>query len=35
MCNCNCNGPKSDLSLLDEVLEVYGGSSGNLITILQ
>ena len=35
MCSCNCQGPKSDLSLLDEVLKEYGGSSGNLITILQ
>lgn len=35
MCQCNCNGPKSDLSLLTEVLNEYGGSSSNLITILQ
>ena len=35
MCQCNCQGPKSDLSLLEEVLNVYGGSSSNLITILQ
>ena len=35
MCNCNCNGPKSDLSLLEDVLNEYAGSSGNLITILQ
>lgn len=35
MCNCNSQGPKSDLSLLDEVLNEYGGSSSNLITILQ
>lgn len=35
MCQCNCNGPKSDLSLLDSVLEEYGGVSSNLITILQ
>ncbi len=35
MCQCNCNGPKSDLSLLDDVLNQYGNSSSNLITILQ
>lgn len=35
MCQCNCNGPKSDLSLLDDVLNEYGSSSSNLITILQ
>ena len=35
MCNCNCGGPKSDLSLLDEVLKEYGGVPSNLITILQ
>ena len=35
MCQCNCNGPKSDLSLLGSVLETYGGVSSNLITILQ
>ena len=35
MCQCNCNGPKSDLSLLESVLETYGGVSSNLITILQ
>lgn len=35
MCQCNCNGPKSDLSLLDDVLNEYGGVSSNLITILQ
>lgn len=35
MCQCNCNGPKSDLSLLESVLEEYGGVSSNLITILQ
>ena len=35
MCQCNCNGPKSDLSLLESVLEQYGGVSSNLITILQ
>ena len=35
MCQCNCNGPKSDLSLLESVLEEYGGVASNLITILQ
>lgn len=35
MCQCNCNGPKSDLSLLDDILATYGGVSSNLITILQ
>ena len=35
MCQCNCNGPKSDLSLLETVLKEYGGVSSNLITILQ
>ena len=35
MCQCNCNGPKSDLSQLDEILKEYGGVSSNLITILQ
>ncbi len=35
MCQCNCQGPKSDLSLLEDVLKEYGGSSSNLITILQ
>lgn len=35
MCNCNCEGPKSDLSKLDSVLCQYGDSAGNLITILQ
>lgn len=35
MCQCNCNGPKSDLSLLDDVLKEHGGVSSNLITILQ
>ena len=35
MCQCNCNGPKSDLSLLRDVLKEYGGVSSNLITILQ
>lgn len=34
MCHCNC-GPKSDLSLLDDVLRQYGGVASNLITILQ
>ena len=35
MCQCNCNGPKSDLSRLDSILKEYGGVSSNLITILQ
>jgi NADH-quinone oxidoreductase subunit E len=35
MCECNCQGPKSDFSLLDEALEMYGDSASNLITILQ
>ena len=35
MCQCNCSGPKSDLSLLDDILKKYAGSSSNLITILQ
>ncbi|MBQ7961843.1 MAG: NADH-quinone oxidoreductase subunit NuoE [Clostridia bacterium] len=35
MCQCNHNGPKSDLSLLENVLSEYGGVSSNLITILQ
>ncbi len=35
MCSCNCNGPVSDFSLLEDVLNEYAGSSGNLITILQ
>ena len=35
MCQCNCTGPKSDLSLLEDVLKEYGGVSSNLITILQ
>lgn len=35
MCQCNCNGPKSDLSLLDDILKEHGGVSSNLITILQ
>lgn len=35
MCQRNCTGPKSDLSLLDDVLTKYGDSSSNLITILQ
>ena len=34
MCQCNC-GPKSDLSLLKDVLSQYGGVASNLITILQ
>ncbi len=35
MCQCNCTGPVSDLSLLDEILNKYADSSSNLITILQ
>ncbi len=35
MCQCNCSGPKSDLSLLDDILNKYADSSSNLITILQ
>lgn len=35
MCHCNCSGPKSDLTLLEDVLSQYAGSSSNLITILQ
>ncbi len=35
MCQCNCTGPKTNLSLLDDVLTKYGDSSSNLITILQ
>ena len=35
MCQGNHNGPKSDLSLLENVLSEYGGVSSNLITILQ
>lgn len=34
MCQCNCN-EKSDLTLLDEVLEKYASVKGSLITILQ
>ncbi len=33
MCNCNCS--KSDLSLLNDVLDKYASVSGSLITILQ
>ena len=32
---CNCNGPKSDFAPLAPVLEKYGDSASNLITILQ
>ena len=32
---CNCNGPKSDFAPLVPVLEKYGDSASNLITILQ
>ncbi len=36
MCNsCNCHKSKSDLSLLDGVLQKYGKVKGSLITILQ
>ena len=36
MCNsCNCSKKKSDLSLLDGVLEKYATVKGSLITILQ
>lgn len=35
MCQCNCQGPKSDLTLLEGVLNEYAGSPSNLITILQ
>ena len=35
MHQCNCQGPKSDLSLLDDILAKYGDSPNNLITILQ
>ena len=32
---CNCNGPKSDFTLLADVLAKYGDTPTNLITILQ
>jgi NADH-quinone oxidoreductase subunit E len=35
MCNCSGNGPKSDLSRLEGVLNEYGDTTSNLITILQ
>ena len=35
MHQCNCQGPKSDFTLLDTVLEKYGNIPNNLITILQ
>ena len=35
MCNCNCQGPKSDFSLIADILAKYGDSPSNLITILQ
>lgn len=35
MCKCNCSSAGSDLTLLDGVLETYGGDKGNLITVLQ
>lgn len=35
MCQCNSQSPKRDLTLIEDVLNEYGGSSSNLITILQ
>ena len=35
MCSCNCQGPRSDFSLIADILAKYGDSSSNLITILQ
>ena len=35
MCESTCNGPKSDLTLLENVLKEYEGVPGSLITILQ
>ena len=35
MNNCTCNCQKSDLSLLDDVLNKYASVKGSLITILQ
>lgn len=35
MCNCNGGFPKSDLTQLDAVLNEYGETASNLITILQ
>ncbi|MBE6948862.1 MAG: NADH-quinone oxidoreductase subunit NuoE [Ruminococcaceae bacterium] len=35
MCKCNGEGPKSDLTRLNTVLEQYGDTTSNLITILQ
>ena len=35
MCNCNGNGPASDLTRLEGVLQEYGDTTSNLITILQ
>ena len=32
---CNCQGPKSDFSLIADILTKYGDSPSNLITILQ
>lgn len=32
---CNCSGPKSDFTLLTDVLATYGSTPTNLITILQ
>ena len=35
MSECCCNSKKSDLSLLDDVMEKYASVEGSLITILQ
>jgi len=35
MSECCCNSTKSDLSLLDDVMEKYASVEGSLITILQ
>ena len=35
MCDSKCSGPKSDLTLLENVLKEYEGVPGSLITILQ
>ena len=32
---CNCSGPKSDYTLLADVLATYGNTPTNLLTILQ
>ena len=34
MC-CDCKGPRSDFSLLKDVLDEYASQPGSLITILQ